>query len=126
MTKNKKPLSEKDLLKMKKRLDANLSEKQLKEREEYTRNMSKCYFDLARELEEEIKIAMIKIEGFIPGPKMMAKYAQRVVSQDFKGYMDFHWRDKPVLRISQPQVERKENGDGTMSFKISQKIEKLY
>jgi len=111
---------------MKKKLEAGLSTQQLEERSQYIKNMQKCYYDLGKEADERIKEALIEIEGFIPGPKMIKRYAKRIVSQVFKGSFEFVWKDKSVLRFYKVQVDRKENGDGTMNFTVSQKIERLY
>ena len=119
-------LDDKQLLEMKKKLEAGLSTQQLEERSQYIKNMQKCYYDLGKEADERIKEALIEIEGFIPGPKMIKRYAKRIVSQVFKGSFEFVWKDKSVLRFYKVQVDRKENGDGTMNFTVSQKIERLY
>ena len=103
-----------------------LSEDKIKKKEEYIQNFEKIRTDLSKDLEEEIKKALIEVEGFIPGPRMIQRHAKRVVSEEFKGYMDYLWREKLLLRVFNVQVERTENGDGTMNFKVNQKIEKFW
>ena len=123
---NKTKLDDQQLKELNRILKEKLNEEQLDQREEYVRNMQKCYTDLGKDIDKSITETLIDIEGFLPGPRMMKRYAKRVTSQVFKGFFDFWWRDKPILRIYQVQVIREDIGNGEKSFNVSQKIEKLY
>lgn len=91
----------------------------------YHRNMMKCSLDLAKELEDAIKKCIIDAEGFLPTKKNIRRNGRHEISKYLDGEIDFYWKNKLVLRAYKMKVERTQNDDGTMTFKITRKIERF-